>query len=325
MPSVSTNPRLVSEPKSHPALERLRIERLVSPAAGFEPFTFPRYRPLLAHESEEQRERLAVGAWLNGAPVGLAFLSRPFGENERELLSIMVSNGARRLGIGRSLLTFAESLARDSGTRRLRAFHSTRLLAVSAYEGLMRQGGWSTPHEHHYRLAGKARWALQAASDWDRFLKRLLRQGFSTSTWSDMTASDRDEIAALLSREIPEEDRAFNPLLQEERRDALPALSLLLRREGRVVGWLLCSAGPLPGVFHYSQGYVLPSFQNAGWLIAGLLQVCRAQAEAHGPDTLSVFETSSRNRGMRRFMERQAERYEGWTDARLRCEKTLDV
>jgi GNAT superfamily N-acetyltransferase len=147
----------------------IRVERLTSPQTGFDAFTFPRYRSMLAQDTEDQRQRLAVGAWLDGAPVGLAFLSRRFGENERELLSIMVSNGARRRGIGNALLGFAESLARDTGTRRLRAFHSTRLLALQAYEAFMRQAGWSAPADHHHRLAGKARWALQASSDWAPF------------------------------------------------------------------------------------------------------------------------------------------------------------
>jgi GNAT superfamily N-acetyltransferase len=301
----------------------IRVEHLTSPQTGFEAFTFPRYRSMLTQDSEDQRQRLAVGAWLDGAPVGLAFLSRPFGENERELLSIMVSNGARRRGIGNALLAFTEELARDTGTRRLRAFHSTRLLALPAYEAFMRQAGWSPPEEHHHRLAGKARWALQASSEWAPFLNRLRGQGFSTSLWSDLTPSDREDIAALVAGQVTDADPLFDPLLHEERRGALPALSLLLRQKGRVVGWLLGANGPLPGVFHYSNGYVAPSLQRAGWLIAGLVEVCRVQAESHGPDTMSVFETPSRNRGMRRFMARQVERYEGWTDTRLRCDKAL--
>lgn len=313
---------------TEPASAEPTFATLTLPAPGFETFTFPRYRSMvLAEDSPGPSERLAVGASIDGRPVGLALLSRPFGESERRLLSIMVSHTARRAGIGSRLLAHAEDLARRHGVQKLSAEHSTRLPSRVAYEALMRKASWSTPSDRHYRLAGKVRWAKEAARDWAPFLARLRERGFDASPWTGLTPTDREEIAALVAAELPESDRIFNPLPRENRLDALPELSLVLRREGRVVGWLLGSRGALPGMVHYGHGYVLPDLQKRGWLIAGVQEVCARQVELLGPDTVAIFETSPRNDGMRRFMERQLDRYkdraEGWMDARLECEKYL--
>lgn len=298
------------------------------PAPGFETFTFPRYRSMvLGEDSRGDSGQLAVGASLDGRPVGLALLSRPFGEGERRLLSIMVSHSARRVGIGFRLLAHAENLARQHGTLKLSAEHSTRLASRVAYEALMRKASWSAPTDREYRLAGKALWAKEAARDWASFLARLRARGFEAVPWTALTPADREDIAGLVAHELPEADRIFNPLPRESRLDALPELSLLLRREGRVAGWLLGSRGALPGIVHYGHGYVLPDLQKRGWLIAGVQEVCARQVELFGPDTVAIFETSPRNDGMRRFMERQLdrykERYQGWMDARRECEKRL--
>jgi GNAT superfamily N-acetyltransferase len=311
-----------------PAFPEPTFATLTLPAQGFETFTFPRYRSMvLTEDAEGPSERLAVGASLGGRPVGLALLSRPFGEGERRLLSIMVSHSVRRAGIGSRLLAHAEDLARDNGARKLSAEHSTRLASRVAYEALMRKASWSAPSGRQFRLAGKAVWAVEAERDWAAFLARLRERGFSTSPWTALTPADREEIAVLVANELSGSDQAFNPLPRENRLDALPELSFLLRRDGRVVGWLLASRGALPGTVHYGHGYVLPSLQRSGWLIAGVQGVCARQIELFGPDTLAIFETDSRNDGMRRFMERQLDRYRdraaGWMDARLECEKSL--
>jgi GNAT superfamily N-acetyltransferase len=318
------SPDVVTDPsRSKPSFGRLTL-----PAPGFETFTFPRFRSLvLAEDPEPASPRLAFGTSLDGQPAGLVLLSRIYGEGECRLLSIMVSHAARRAGIGSRLLAFAEEMARQQGVRKLRAEHSTRLLSRAAYEALVRKAGWTAPSEREYRLSGKAAWAIEAARDWAPFLGRLRERGFSTTTWAEASADDRANVAALLATEVPEADRSFDPLVREGRRDALPELSLLLRRQERVVGWLLGSRGALPGVVHYAAGYVLPGFQKGGWLIAGVREVCERQVAVLGPETVAVFETSPKNAGMRRLMEgllaRYQDRYEGWMDARLECEKSL--
>ena len=97
----------------------------------------------------------------------------------------------------------------------------------------------------------------------------------------------------------------------------------MLRRQGRIVGWILGARGALADTFHYSHGYVLPEVRRSGWLVAGVRDVCQRQTELYGGLTLSVFETSHTNSNMRRFMERQLKPYSEWTDARYMSEKLL--
>ena len=98
---------------------------------------------------------------------------------------------------------------------------------------------------------------------------------------------------------------------------------MLLHREGTIVGWIIAARGIAANSYHYSSGYAVPSVRRAGWLIGGVWEVCRRQAEMFGGDSISVFETSPQNQGMRRLMERQLKPYSVWTDARYISDKQL--
>lgn len=303
----------------------VRISEIPLPAEGLGNFTYPRYRELLVDQGapENSRERIAVVASWKERRVGLALFSRPFREQERRLLSLMVDPMWRRQGVGQRLLTAGEQVASDRGTKRLNAVHSSELPARAAFEALLRSAGWGAPAEFEYRLAGKAEWALRARTDWAPFLLRLHAGGFSATDWNGLTGPDRDQVAALVQTAVPQGDRAFDPFEGEKNLNLVPELSLVLRRGGEIVGWILGSRGALVDSIYYSHGYVLPPVRRAGWLPGGVREVCERQAGRLGPDTVSVFETSANNRGMRRFMERQLKPYSLWTDSRYLSEKEL--
>ncbi len=308
------------------ATPEVRISALELPAPGFERFTFPRYRALLAgtEAPETMHERIAVGARLGDAPVGLAFYSRAFEDGaKRRLLSVMVSPLLRRHGYASRMLALGEALAVARGAQVLTATHSSQMPAVTAYEALIRSAAWSAPAEFEYRLAGKASWALQAAQDWAPFLARLETRGYGSTPWGEISQGDRERIAQMVESELPEADRQFEPFTPEKKVGLLPDLSLLLRRRGEIVGWILASQGAMPGSVYYSSGYVVHSVRRAGWLVGGVREVCQRQAERLGGDTLSVFETSPKNNEMRRFMDRQLKPYSVWTDIRYTSEKQI--
>ncbi len=301
-------------------------------------------------------ERLALGAWLDERPVGLAFFSRPFGalladsresvagalagreasdgagvppapgtpdSPRRQLLSIMVLPLLRRCGIGGRLLAHGERLALASGTHSLRAEHSSRLAARVAFEALLARGKWRAPAELHFRLAGRASWALRAEVDWAPFLSRLAERGFTTTDWVGLGESERAQVRHLVENVMPEEHRQFDPFGPHNQIAAVPELSVMLRRHGRIVGWIQASQGALTGSFHYSFGYVLPEMQRLGWMVAGVWDVSRRQAELHGSRSLCVFETAHTNVNMRRFMESRLTPYCEWTDFHYLSEKEL--
>jgi len=308
------------------ATPEVRISALGLPAPEFERFTFPRYRALLAgtEAPETTHERIAVGARIGDTPVGLAFYSRAFEDGAtRRLLSVMVSPLLRKRGYASQMLALGEAHAVARGAQKLTAVHSSQMPAVTAYEALIRRAAWSAPAEFEYRLAGKASWALQAAQDWAPFLARLQSRGYESTPWGEISQADRERLAQMVERELPEADRQFEPFTPEKKVGLLPDLSLLLRRRGEIVGWILASQGAVPGSVYYSSGYVLHSVRRAGWLVGGVREVCHRQAERLGGETLSVFETSPQNKEMRRFMERQLKPYSVWTDIRYTSEKAI--
>ena len=304
----------------------LGVAVLPLPASGFDEFTYPRYAPLLSASpsAADSEERIAVAAWNEGRPAGLAFLSRSSAENARRLLSIMVSPDLRGKNVGSRLLALAEECARVRGTMKLLAIHTSDLPARAAYESLMRKAGWSAPVPFEFRAAGKAGWSLLALNDWAPFLERLHRRGFAATGWDALTEADREEIADIVKNAVPEDDRDFDPFQGEQRLPIIPELSIVLRRHGEIVGWILGSKGAVPNSVYYSHGYVLPPFQRAGWLACGVREISQRQAESLGSESLCVFETAATNTGMRRFMEQHLKPYSLWTHWRYSCEKRLE-
>ena len=292
------------------------------PAPEFKALTYPRLQHLLtdAKPEDADADRLAVGAVRDGKALGLALYSRPYEEDERRLLSVFVARSARRQGIALKLLVEGERAVGAAGTRKLVAFHSNQAANYLCYEGLMEKAGWSRPALVEYRLAGKAQWVYDAERDWARFLTRVRRGGFVASDWADLSAADRARIAEIIEHEVPEADQTFDPF-KLEHPDFMSELSVVLRCGDEVVGWVLGWKGAVADTYNYKTGYVLPQYQRRGYLIVGMMEVCRRQAELFGPETLSTYETN--NPAMQRLMHQQIKPYSEWTDERFVCEKVL--
>lgn len=324
-----------------PAPAGLRLARIDTPDAAFNAFTYPRFRAQLDGTAQPalRARQLAVGAWLHGLPVGLAYLSEPLlpgAQPEgfeassvdtagcmRQLLSVMVQPLLRGIGIGRLLLEHAAQLAAADGTLRLHAVHSSRLPARAAYEALLRAAGWSDPVLHERRIVGKARWIIDSEARWAPLRERWRAGGYSADPWSSVGDAEREELARIIREQLVDADRGFDPLVPRLLQGSLPELSLLLRRHGRIVGWLIGWPGLLPDSVWYAQGYVLPEVQAQGWLLAGMRDVSERQLERMGPDSLCMFHTSGNNAAMQRLMERRFGPHADWTDARYLSEKAL--
>ena len=305
-------------------MNHLPLEIMVQscPAPKFKALTYPRFQSLLTDEEPEDahKERLVVGAMCQGVPVGLALFGRPYGDGERRLLSVFVSHKFRRQGIGLKLLAEGERAALGVGTKKLVAFHSSQIPNYTVYESLMQKAGWSAPELLEYRLAGKAKWVYEAERDWEKFLVRVKRGGFITTYWPDLTDADREQIAHVMENDVPEEDQVYNPL-KHNLPEFLPEISALLRCGNEIAGWVLGSKSANDHTYYYTNGYALPKYQKRGYLIVGMMEVCRRQAELFGPETLSTYET--RNAAMKRVMHQQIKPYSEWTDERFVCEKIL--
>lgn len=303
-------------------LPEVTIAQVSCPAPEFKGLTYPRFRPLLTDVDPENKnaERLVVGAVCDGEPVGLVLFSLPYGDAVRRLLSVFVARQFRRQGVGAKMIALGEQVAFEVGTKKLVAFHSNQTKNYVWYEGLMQKVGWSSPSLFEYRLVGKAKWVYDAERDWEKFLVRLKRGGFVTMGWADLTEADKEQIAYLMAHEVPDTDQDYDPL-KHNLPAFLPEISTVLWCGDAIAGWVLGSKSAVDDTYSYTHGYALPKYQKRGYLIAGMMDVCRRQAEAFGPETLSTYET--RNAAMHRVMHRHIKPYSEWTDERFVCEKIL--
>jgi len=213
------------------------------------------------------------------------------------------------------LLAEGERVALAAGTQKLVAFHSNQMKNQAHYEGLMQKAGWNSPVLFEFRAGSRVKWVYQAEQDWKNFIARMVRGGFNTTTWQDLTESDREQIAYLVANELPESDWRYNPL-NHNLPEFVPELSVVLRCGQEIVGWILGSMSGQENTYYYTYGYVLPKYQKRGYLIMGMVAVYRRQAELFGTETISAYET--RVTGMHRVMP-----YTDWADERFVCEKVL--
>jgi hypothetical protein len=166
-----------------------------------------------------------------------------------------------------------------------------------AYESLLRRGGWPEPWLHQVRLSGRADWVNRAEGEWSGFLGRLHQQGWQATPWLEMTPEDHATVAAIAAS-APEDQRPFTDGLY-------PPVCLAIRRHGQVVGWVLGREELRERHVDYPVGYVIAELRRSGWLIAGLMEACRRQAAALGPDSIAGYGTGSYNSAMQTFMLRR--------------------
>jgi GNAT superfamily N-acetyltransferase len=304
------------------------IRALTLPTPAFARFTYPRYRPIMtdgpkaAAGAGTPRRINAIGAFAGETPVGLALVgheAKTFGEPDphARLHSIMVAKATRRRGVGTSLLRAAEALAREAGARRIVAYHSIRTRDRGGFEVFLARAGWAPPVLAEFRLAGEANWTERLPQSWTPMLNRLEGLGYSADSWERVTAADREEMTGLGAA------RRFDFRLYEPHSD--PAISLILRRHGAPVGWIFGETRPGEGLHHYTNGWVIPGLQALGWVIAGLYDVCRRQAQTYGPKSVAVYETVGENERMIAFMKRRLTPVTLWMDERYESRRSLDT
>ncbi|MEQ8832440.1 MAG: GNAT family N-acetyltransferase [Alphaproteobacteria bacterium] len=274
-------------------------------AKAFAALTYPRFRELLGAGPTADgtgRRVTSIGAILEGRPVGLALLRhRAAGGDapgETRMLSIMVSRGYRRRGIGWGLMQHAVSAARRAESRKLIAYHSNRTRDREVFEAFLAASGWTPPKLAEFRLGGHADWTERLTKSWDPMMRRLAGLGYAAEPWDTITDDDRAVADALVGDRESFNYRTFEPHID-------PAISLVLRRHGRLVGWIFGESPEVEGYHHYTNGYVIPELQALGWVVAGLHDVCRRQAEIYGPKSVAVYETVGENARMIGFMKRR--------------------
>lgn len=275
-----------------------RPEKLNAPEPGCMALTYGRF---WFHWSMYRPNWLAIAARDGtGEVVGLALLSQPMTEDGRlirRLLSLSVAGAHRGRGMGRELLLAAQEAARESGTQELFANYSDKMSSRPGFERVLAAAGWKAPEPVEYTIIGQAKWVQAASANWRLLFSRAARSGFSMTPWTGVTESDRSEIdAALRNGEAPQD---WHPDLFL--RAGSEPFSLLLRYRSKIIGWII---GEKDGshCVHYRRGCLFPPYRRHGFLIAGLHEVCRRQAEILGENSVCV-NWASAGSDMARFME----------------------
>lgn len=310
---------------------QITILPLTGPAEAFAPFTYPRFRPVLSQLSEDgaRMENMAgtiraVGASDGEQPIGLALIqvlpeSTHRARGAARVLSIMVGRHNRRDGVGKALLRFLERYAGTQGAEDLFTQYSAQTKERTAFEALLSSCGWSPPALLEFRLSGHADWTERVADQWRPMLARMRRQGYSSTPWADITAADRDDAEAVVSEGL------INPLLDFKvfERSMDSALSIALRQNNKLVGWVIGETLPETGYHHYTCGHVHPQLQRSGWLIGGIYDVCVLQHAAYGAKSVAAYETFGENTAMINFMRRKLSDVTMWMDERFQSTKAL--
>ena len=279
--------------------------------------TFPRFRPLLAVD----RDDIAVITVESDQPEGLALLQWPqFSMRTARLLSIMVDPRHRRAGVGRTLLARAESAARARGCISLVAFYSSRLPCRERFEHLLAGAGWKAPEVQELRIAC---FAAVLAAEMDRLEathRPFLPEGATIGLWSSVTVSERLEVDRVAS--AIEFSRDLDPGLFEKK--AHPDLSLVLRHNGKIAGWVFGEALSDDLCF-YGCGYVIPELRRRCAMVALIREEGRRQAAMFGPESVVQWATTPQTPGMPRFMHERVGPCSLWYDHFFRVSKDLAV
>ncbi len=212
-------------------------------ARRFDGMTFPAFRrlldlePTVLHPEEGDQRRiqpLAIGAWADGAPVGLALGALPGDQEDAgELLSLYVLPAARRQGIADRLVSRFEDAVRDAGLSRLQTVYTTGKPGAGIFEHLIAGRRWSPPVTR--MLVVKFTVAEAMTTTWYQKYRR--RSSFEFFPWKELP---RDELRRL------QDSQAATGWIAEDlvpwkfaHRACEPHSSIGVRLDGEIVGWVI--------------------------------------------------------------------------------------
>jgi GNAT superfamily N-acetyltransferase len=289
----------------------LVVERVQgASAAPFAGMTFPIFRRLLdgapvilyPEEGDQRLVRpLLVGAREAGQPVGLAVAAlAPGADGDAELLSVFVSPGARRRGVGATLLGALEGGARSEGCRRLYGTWMTSAKQLEAIEGLLARCGWAPPHPRMLVV----KFTVEEAQTVRWYGRYQLRAGLEFLPWLELGA---ERLARL------EESHAARPWIPPDllpwRHDPdrlEPHSSIAALLDGEVVGWVI-NHRLGEDLVRFTTAFMRRDLARRGRLVPLFSESIRRLDET--PLRRCMFTTPLHHREMVAFVERHCKRW----------------
>jgi GNAT superfamily N-acetyltransferase len=233
--------------------------RILSPAEAktFACMTFPAYVPLLG------KSVLAVGAYSNKEPAGLALVSLLPDHAGAELLSLYVDFPHRFRGMGTVLLGHVEKTLSRAKKVSIHTTWSETLLGADSFKRVLAKSGWTKPYKRMLTLRGDmdGDFGREVLEKYSKYKEPCcLPRKYSLTHWHDMTMADRTFI---LSKQgcLHWYEPDANPFRDESTME--PATSLLLRKDDEIVGWLTVHR-TAPDTLRYTNVFIRADLKRAG-------------------------------------------------------------
>jgi GNAT superfamily N-acetyltransferase len=243
---------------------------------------------------------IAVGLVVGARPVGLALGHLQPGRTEAVLTSIAVAPAFRRKGLGKRLLDAWLAEASGRGATRCVASYIEAMSGRVAFESLLADSGWTPPCATGLVVVGRVGRMVDAVRSWSSVTDRLAVSRTYSFDPLDLTAADVAEVDRYLAD--PEAADMRGPLRQTERlaRD----FSIVIRREGRLVGWVLAAETHRPlldgatngPAIRYLEAYLDPAHRRGGIMVGAYYHCYAKQMAQLGGDSIAVYYTSHETR-----------------------------
>jgi GNAT superfamily N-acetyltransferase len=243
---------------------------------------------------------LAVAAFSNDKPIGLALATLRIYTAAAELLCLYVDEEYRHQGIGRRGLAALQSQVWSARGRWLACVYPSEGESAAAMEALFRTFYWDNPtlflvRMHFLVQEFNPYWM---AREWATTHCQLPK-GSTLSLWSNVTEA---ELQNLDSRQ---EQGYFPPAISKEiyRGSFEPINSMVLRDEGQIVGWMITQA-PDPQTIQYASFYIDPKYRHTGYAVVMLAESIRLQKQSTIPMSLLEINVQHANHNWLRFAKR---------------------
>lgn len=288
---------------------------------GFSALTWPAYSPLLArlYDPAEQTARpLALGAWIDGCPVGLALTCKE-NPTTQTLLSLTVAPAVRRQGIGLALLRALAAALPPLGVFACVTRYSDHLPGVAAFQATLARADWAEATPISRRICGPVGKTAAVFRDRGGLLARIRRDGLTLHHWGQADPVLIARTLALADAEtacgaIP---AWTHPGPWQDRLSPLASM-ILTTDQGAVQGWVVCEHQAQQNRWHFPIGWVLPPFDAKGWLLAAYAEGALRLEQQVGPNARAVIESAPEQAGMWRIFERHFQPHADWSDLMLK-------
>jgi uncharacterized protein (TIGR03032 family) len=291
-PHQAEAPALFGLPQPATAADVARLEQREQPTAAvryqqvyqltpqtlapYVSLTFPSLAPGSARLAALTGELLAVSAMASGTMVGLVIAERT-PDGQAKLVSMLVEPGFRRLGIAAHLVVYLQRFVAQQGVQTLSASYQASAAITASFEPLLAKLGWPAPQTDFVLIQSNA--DKLATTGWAT--RYALKPAYSIFPWLEATPADMAVAQTLGAPAVllPPQPPTPTPPSTQDAQPLEPAISLGLRHQGALVGWLIAHR-VAPDAVRYSSVFVAPAHRLRGQGLALLAEGFNRQHSA---------------------------------------------